>query len=241
MVRKVVVALLLALFAFAGGIPKSYYQIKDVHLQKERFFEILKPLVEEENRKILLERAFVVAFFAQYRQNRNVNKILLQRLKKIAKKYKIKKIFDETVYLKKIDAVPVSLVLAQAALESGWGKSRFAKEANNLFGEWTYGKRGLVPKHRKPGQKHKIKIFDSISDSIASYMLNLNRHPAYKEFRQLRFLARLQKRPFTGMEAAMTMEHYSGIGKQYNYLVQSIIKRHKLHKLEKEYYFTAAL
>ena len=241
MVRKIVLTLLLTIFAVGGGIPKSYYQIKDAHLQKQRFFEILKPLVVDENKKILLERAFVIAFFAQYRQNRNVNDILLQKLKKLAKKYRIKDLFDEKAYLKKIDTIPVSLVLAQAALESGWGKSRFAKEANNLFGEWTYGKRGLVPKHRDPGQKHKIKIFDSIRDSIASYMLNLNRNPAYKAFRQLRFVARMQKRAFTGMEAAMTMDHYSGIGKQYNHLVQSIIKRHKLHKLEKEYYFTAAL
>ena len=228
--RIIVIVTLLALFAGAADrLPGWYYAIKDIKAQKEKFFEILKPLVEKENQKIAQERAFVKRFFEEYANNPLVDDALLEKLALLAKKYRIKNLYSKKEYLKKIDTVPTSLVLAQAALESGWGKSRFAKEANNLFGEWTYGKKGLVPKNRAPGKKHKIKIFDTIEDSIASYMLNLNRHGAYREFREARYLAKRANRKFDGLQAAMTMQRYSQLGKRYNYLVSSIIRKNKLH------------
>ncbi|MRI59310.1 MAG: mannosyl-glycoprotein endo-beta-N-acetylglucosamidase [Epsilonproteobacteria bacterium] len=221
---------MMALFVGAAEkIPGWYYAIKNIKLQKEKFFEILKPLVEQENKKILQEREFVERFFKAYEQNPLVEEALLEKLALLAKKYRIKHLYDKEAYLKKIDTIPTALVLAQAALESGWGKSRFAREANNLFGEWTYGKRGLVPKHRAPGKKHKIKIFDTLSDSIASYMLNLNRHRAYREFRAARAQAKRAGRRFGALEAAMTMHRYSQLGKRYNYLVSSIIRKNGLH------------
>ncbi|BCD59377.1 MULTISPECIES: glucosaminidase domain-containing protein [unclassified Nitratiruptor] len=232
MVRRVFVVLaFLATFAIAG-LPQWYYSIKNTKIQKEEFFRILKPLVEKENQKVLMERAFIIAYFRYKKSHKEISVPLQEKFEAIVKKYRIKNRENMEEFLQKIDAIPVSLVLAQAALESGWGKSRFAKEANNLFGEWTYGKRGLVPKNRKPGQKHKIRIFNSIQDSIASYMLNLNRHAAYKEFRMARYLARKAGKQFSGLQAAMTMEHYSGIGERYNYLVRSIIKKHALHRME---------
>ncbi len=212
------------------SFPKWYYEIKDISEQKSRFFEILRPLVKEANENILKERKFVISFFEDYYKEGVADAEKLKKLVKLAKKYRISSIFDKNAYLKKIDTIPESLVLAQAALESGWGKSRFAKEANNLFGEWTFGKRGLIPKNREEGKKHKIRIFDSINDSIASYMLNLNRHLAYKEFRQARFLARKKGERFSGLKAAMTMQRYSQIGHRYNSLVTSIIKKNDLHK-----------
>lgn len=224
--------LLSALFLMGADmkkIPTWYYQIKDLNLQKKKFFDILRPLVKEENRKILRQRAFVEEFFKEYRENPIMNDEKLEKLAYIAKKYRIKKFYDKEEYLKKIDTIPLSLVLAQAALESGWGKSRFAKEANNLFGEWTWGKKGLVPKHRESGKKHKIKIFNSLNQSIASYMLNLNRHPAYREFRIARAMAKKAQRKFGGIEAAMTMKRYSQIGNRYTKLVASIIKKNRLH------------
>ncbi len=216
----------------ADRLPNWYYAIKDVKLQKEKFFDILRPLVIKENQKILQERDFVKRFFEEYRKNPLVDDKLLQRLALLAKKYRIKKLYNEEEYLRKIDTIPVSLVLAQAALESGWGKSRFAKEANNLFGEWTFGKHGLVPKKRAPGKKHKIRIFHTIEDAIASYMLNLNRHRAYREFRTVRYLAKRLGKRFDGLQAAMTMQRYSELGRRYNHLVSSIIKKNRLHKFE---------
>ncbi|WP_234697135.1 glucosaminidase domain-containing protein [Nitrosophilus alvini] len=214
------------------SIPEWYYNIKNINTQKEKFFEILTPLVKKENQKILEERRFIKNFFNEMFKYPKLPENKLKRLVKIAKKYRIKNIYNKDEYLKKIDIIPQSLVLAQAALESGWGKSRFAKEANNLFGEWTFGKRGLIPQEREEGKKHKIKVFGSISASIASYMLNLNRHAAYREFRQARYIARKEGRKFTGLQAAMTMQRYSQIGKKYNRLVVSIIKKNRLHHLE---------
>ncbi len=233
MKRVLVVLSLLWLFVYGGeSIPHWYYEIGDVKLQKMKFFEILKPLVEKENEKIEKERAFVEDFFKKYRDNPLMDDKSLERLAKIAQKYRIKDFYNEEEYLKKIDTIPVSLVLAQAALESGWGKSRFAKEANNLFGEWTFGKDGIVPKKRAPGKRHKIKKFKSIEDSIASYMLNLNRHQAYKEFRLARYLIKRNGGHFSGLQAAMTMQRYSQLGKRYNHLLASIIKRNRLHRVE---------
>jgi len=227
-----ILTLLALLLQGADKIPAWYYSIHDTKVQKEAFFKILHPLVEKENQKILQERDFVKNFFAKFTKNPLASEEDLAKLAKIAKKYRIKKLFDKEEYLKKIDTIPVSLVLAQAALESGWGKSRFARVANNLFGEWTYGKNGIVPKNRAPGKRHKIRVFRSIEESIASYMLNLNRHPAYREFRLARFLAKKAGRKFDGLQAAMTMQRYSQLGKRYNHLVSSIIRKNRLHKFE---------
>jgi len=212
------------------GLPKWYYELKNITLQKEAFFALLKPLVEKENQKILKERAFVKSFFEKLKTTPIPNQKDISYLAYLARKYRIKDFYNQEAYLKRIDTIPTALVLAQAALESGWGKSRFAKEANNFFGEWTFSKNGLIPKNRPEGKHHRIRIFKNIEDSIASYMLNLNRHRAYKAFRLARFEAKRAKKSFDGLEAAMTMQHYSELGRRYNLLVASIIKRHKLYR-----------
>lgn len=209
------------------SIPNWYYKINSISKQKEKFFEILRPLVKKENLKIKKERAFIKEFFNSYYKSPILDKDRLKRVIFLAKKYHIKNIFNKKEYLKKIDTIPQSLVLAQAALESGWGKSRFAKEANNLFGEWTFGKRGIIPKNRDENKTHKIRVFDSISDSIASYMLNLNRHPAYKKFRTMRFIAKRKGKPFDALKAAQTMERYSQLGEKYNNILTSVIKKNR--------------
>ncbi len=234
---KKILAVILFFIAFLHAadytkIPSWYYQIKDVREQKQAFFNILRPLVEKENQKILQERKFVKKFFETLKSNPIADNNRLAKLAALAKRYRIKDIYNEKEYLRKIDTIPVSLVLAQAALESGWGKSRFARIANNIFGEWTWGKRGIVPKRRAPGKTHKIKIFNSLRDSIASYMLNLNRHRAYREFRLARAMARAKGRELSGLEAAMTMQRYSEIGRRYTRLVSSIIRKNRLHRID---------
>ncbi len=233
MKRVVAILSLLVMLVYGGEkIPSWYYSIHDAVLQKEAFFRILHPLVEKENQKILQERAFVKKFFKNFEQNPLIDGRDLAKLAQIAKKYRIKSLYNKDEYFEKIDTIPVSLVLAQAALESGWGKSRFAKIANNLFGEWTYGKNGIVPKNRAPGKHHRIRVFHTIEESVASYMLNLNRHPAYREFRLARVLAKKAGRKFDGLQAAMTMQRYSQLGRRYNHLVSSIIRKNRLHKFE---------
>ncbi|WP_456403756.1 glucosaminidase domain-containing protein [Hydrogenimonas sp.] len=214
------------------SFPADYYTIKDTKAQKERFVEILYPLILKEEEKIRQERAFVEAFFSHFTEDGIANAEAVSRLAKIAKKYRIKSLYDKAEYLKRIDTIPVSLVLAQAAIESNWGKSRFAREANNLFGEWTWGKRGIVPKNRPEGKRYKIRIFDTLEASIASYMRNLNRHWAYAEFRDARLAAREGGLPFTGFMAAVYLKRYSQMGEKYTHMVKRTIRKHRWNLLD---------
>jgi Bax protein len=214
------------LFADAlKSFPKEYYTIKDQQKQKEAFVEILYPLILKAEEKIVEERRFAQAFFDKLERGEIVTPAEQEKLQALAKKYRIKKLYDKEAYLKRIDTIPVSLVLAQASIESNWGKSRFAKEANNLFGEWTWGKKGIVPKNREPGKKHKIRIFDSLEASVASYMKNLNRHWAYEEFREARYLARRSGQPFDGFIAANYLTRYSELREKYNEMVKEAIAK----------------
>ncbi len=214
------------------SFPADYYKIRDVKAQKEMFVKILYPLILKEEEKIRSERAFVEAFFSHFTEDGIKNPEAVARLAKIAKKYRIKSLYDREEYLKRIDTIPVSLVLAQAAIESNWGKSRFAREANNLFGEWTWGKRGIVPKNRPEGERYKIRIFSSLEASIASYMRNLNRHWAYVEFRDARLAAKRNGIPFTGFAAAVHLKRYSQMGVKYTRMVKNTIKKHQWNLLD---------
>ncbi len=205
------------------SFPKSYYQIKDPQKQKQKFVEILYPIIIHEENRIRKERAFVKKFFAKLERGEIVTPAEQARLGALARTYRIKDLYDKEAYLKRIDTIPVSLVLAQASIESNWGRSRFARIANNLFGEWTWGKRGIIPKHRDPGKKHKIRIFDSLEESVASYMRNLNRHWAYQEFREARYAARKAGKPFDGFVAAAYLLHYSELREKYTRMVQKRI------------------
>ncbi len=119
--------------------------------------------------------------------------------------------------------------MSQAATESGWGKSRFFKKANNIFGHWTYNEKiGMVPLKREAGKKHFIRKFPNLQASIAAYMLNLNRTGAYKEFRTKRKEMRMAKKLIDGMQLSSTMTKYSGIGHDYLKILKSIIRKNNL-------------
>lgn len=174
------------------GFPESYYAIKDVKEQHETFGKILRPYIQKTNQNILEERAFVESFFddALVKSLRGVDTIKLKRLVKIKRKYRVKNLYDKASYLERIDIIPISLALAQGATESGWGKSRFVRLANNIFGHWTWGEKGIIPLEREEGKTHKIRIFDTLQGSVDAYALNLNRHYAYKDFRDRRAKAK---------------------------------------------------
>ncbi len=236
--KRLLTGLLLAaatLFAAEPkSFPKEYYAIKDAQKQKEAFVKILYPIVVKEEKRIEEQRAFVKRFFEKLERGEIVTPAEQERLQKLAKTYRVKKLYDKEAYLKRIDTIPVSLVLAQASIESNWGRSRFARIANNLFGEWTWGKKGIVPKHRAPGKKHKIRIFDSLAESVASYMRNLNRHWAYAEFREARYLARKEGKPFTGFVAANYLTRYSELREKYNAMVKERIARNDFNLYDNE-------
>ena len=137
--------------------------------------------------------------------------------------------------MRKIDIIPASLALAQAANESAWGESRFAQEANNLFGIWTYDRaKGLKPKNRENGKTHLVRIFDDIGASVRYYMYNLNSHPAYRELRQIRQQLRASGRAINGYALAAGLEKYSSQGTTYIELIRDLIEQNEWALLDSE-------
>ena len=215
-----------------ASFPSYYYKIKNVKKQKEAFVNILLPLINKENENIINLREKIIKIFND--PNLLLNFQEMAFLKRVAKKYKIKNSFNKIEFLKKIDEIPPSLALAQAAIESAWGKSRFTREANNLFGHWDYSNRGLQPKSKYENIdiNYSIKIFPSIESSLSAYMLNLNRNPAYQDFRNLRYQYRMKKMKFTGIAAAATLQNYSQLGAEYSNRLIRLIKYNHWEKLD---------
>ena len=160
--------------------------------KKIEFIETLLPLINYQNQQILIERKSLIKIEEYLKANKTLKKTDIFYLKKLANKYKIKskhkhKIDLVNELLQSVDIIPNSIVLAQAANESGWGTSRFAKEFNALFGQYTYDENnGVVPNNRDEGKKHLIRYFPSIDKSVESYFHNINSHYAYDEFRKIR-------------------------------------------------------
>ena len=217
--------LLSSLEAFEPGFTAEYYKIKDSKLKKQTFVDTLLPKIHKAQKQIISDRLFIQNFFKKYLFTYSLKgRLDLGRLIKISKKYRIKQMYNEGEYLLKVDTIPISLVLAQSAVESAWGESRFAREGNNLFGEWTWGKKGMIPAGRDENAKHKLRIFDTLDASIARYMLNLNRHRSYAGFRLLRAQYRLEGKFFTGLVASTQMTNYSQMREVYNELIANVIK-----------------
>ncbi|MEO1924135.1 MAG: glucosaminidase domain-containing protein [Nautiliaceae bacterium] len=228
---KKFIGFLLALNLY-GAFPSWYYNIKETSKQKKAFVEIMLPLIQEENKKIKFLREKIIKIFNDPYFLLDPKKV--EFLAKTAKIYKIKNITDKEAFLKKIDTIPPSLALAQAAIESGWGKSRFVKEANNIFGHWEYSNKGLKPKSSYDHIiiDYSLKIFPSLEDSIAAYMRNLNRNPAYKKFRELRYKTKKEGKKFKGLKAAETLHNYSQKKEEYTKLLKTIIKSNNWEKYD---------
>ena len=233
-VALVMMGLKSMLFATTGFSP-AYYQIEDSAQQKEAFIRELKIFVDKGNADIQKDRMFITNFFAKAMPDafRGLNYQHVGYLIALRNKYGVENLFDKEEFFKRIDVVPVSLALAQGALESGWGKSRFAREANNLFGHWTYSGVGLMPQNRVAGKTHMIRVFSSLQKSVNAYMLNLNSHEAYESFREKRLKAHMDGKNYTGMEAAKTMVNYSELKMEYIKMIREMIEQNNLQIYDK--------
>ena len=127
-----------------------------------------------------------------------------------------------------MDIIPVSIALAQAANESGWGTSRFALEGNALFGQWTWSKSGISPKNKDPNASHKVLQFQILKASVRAYKNNLNTHNAYKEFREERAKLRESGDRINGLLLTKYLKNYAGIGERYVEILDSIISKNSL-------------
>ena len=176
-------------------LPKNSLPLdwqKSFSLKKVEFIETLLPLIAYQNQQILVERERLFKIQNYLLDNKTLNQNDLEYLSAIADKYLIEtnnkhKIDIVDKLLLSVNTIPTSIVLAQAATESGWGTSRFAKEYNALFGQYTYNeKKGVIPFEREIGKKHLIRHFSSLDKSVESYFKNINTHYAYEKFRSIR-------------------------------------------------------
>lgn len=132
-----------------------------------------------------------------------------------------------------LTGVPASVSLAQAALESGWGTSRLAREGNALFGERTWTEAGLEPLRPLPGARHRARSFDGLLDAVRAYALNLNSHPAYDGFRRARAAARSAGGPPDGAALARHLTRYSELGAAYTGALRRLIRANRLDRLDR--------
>lgn len=211
----------------------DFAAIEDTAAMKQAFYDYLKPLVEAENTRVLEQRAELEEIRAIYDRRDEPGWMQGRALKRLAKEYEVEwdpadsMAVADALWLR-IDVIPEALVLAQAAKESGWGRSRFAVEAYNLFGQWCYEPGcGLVPGRRAAGATHEVAAFDSVSQSVRRYMNNLNTHERYESLRSLRSQQRQNEQPITGAALAAGLLGYSERGQPYVDEVLAMMRRNK--------------
>ena len=234
----VVVGMLAAVFGAGiradGGSLPPFHEMQHVAVKKQRFFDYLEPVVRTENDLIRRQRGRLLEIARAREAGEPMSWMQLRYLHALAREYRVHSrnlpgaaLIDEL--RERVDVIPTSLVLVQAAKESGWGSSRFARRANNLFGQWCFETGcGLVPRERPAGMTHEVRSFDSVRDSVASYMLNLNTHPSYRGMRLLRSKLREQARPLSGVRLAEGLTRYSAHGAHYVREVQGMIRQNGL-------------
>jgi Bax protein len=209
-------------------LPKDLNTLVDTKTKRELFIKIVLPLILHENEKIIDDKKRLFKILGK-NFNSPGEKVWLNRR---FKEYKIKD--KDLAELKmRMDVIPVSIALAQAANESGWGTSRFALEGNALFGQWTWSKKGISPKNKDPDQSHKILQFQILKASVRAYKNNLNTHNAYKEFREVRAKLRQSGTNITGLALIKYLKNYAAIGVKYTEIIKGIIEHNSLTDFDK--------
>lgn len=218
---------------FLASLPGDLSAVREVRLKKALFLQSMLPLVLQVNEEIAKDRARLLVIQAKKREGKRLSATDRLWLVSAAARYKVKT-KDTASLLARMDEVPVSLALAQAASESGWGTSRFVREGNALFGEWTFSDKdhGLVPEGREEGKTHKVRAFSSLLDSVRAYVGNLNTHRAYRSFRSLRAKLRRSEAPLDGALLAGTLLSYSERGEAYVDDLRAIISANNLDRLD---------
>ena len=204
-------------------LPQEIKTIENSKKRKELFIQIVLPLIIEENNNIKLDRRYM---FNIINKNNNTNSER-QWLDKKYKQYGVKSKDLSTLKIR-MDEIPISLAIAQAAKETGWGTSRFAQGGNALFGQWTWTGEGLKPKDAKEGEDHKVMKFNILQASVRAYQRNLNTHPTYKDFRKARAELRDSKKPLDSIKLSKYLNKYAETGNQYVEVLQKIILQNKL-------------
>jgi Bax protein len=217
---------------FLARLPNDMADVRQATKRKAIFFRSVLPLVLQINEEILADRARLWNLHVQSQKGQKRTAVDRLWLIVLAERYKVKR-GDIAALLQRVDIVPPSLALAQAAEESGWGTSRFSRQGNAIFGEWTFkGADGLIPAAREAGKFHRVKVFKSLLHSVRAYARNLNSHRAYREYRKMRQAMRRDGQPVGGRKLVDTLKRYSERGEKYIQTLRSIMVVNKLYRLD---------
>ena len=204
-------------------LPSEIKSIENTRKKKELFIEIVLPLILDENKKIKLERKTLFSIL-----NKNSNSEAEKNwLKSKFKQYGVVNRDLPTLKIR-MDEIPVSLAIAQAAKETGWGTSRFAQEGNALFGQWTYTGEGIKPAKSDKNENHKVMKFKILKASVRAYQRNLNTHKSYREFRKVRAIQRDVLGDLNSLELVNYLDKYAETGNEYIKILKKIIEQNKL-------------
>ena len=207
--------------------PRDLDALQSTKLKKETFIKIVLPLIVAENERILADREKLLTVS----KKKFTTDLEKQWLRQKLLEYKVKK-GDLNELVARMDIIPTSIALAQAAKESGWGTSRFALEGNAIFGQWTWSGQGIAPLDRESNKNHKILKFPILRASVKAYQNNLNTHKSYSKFRQKRLGLRDKNKKIKGLELTETLNNYAQTGSEYTKILNQIIRQNRLMDFE---------
>ena len=205
------------------SLPLEIKKIENTKKRKNLFIQIILPLVIKENQKIRLDRKKLFSILNKSKNTKKEKNWLNSKFKQYGVVNK-----DLSTLKIRMDEVPISMTIAQAAKETGWGTSRFAQEGNALFGQWTWSGEGIKPSDADDNSTHKVMKFKVLQASVRAYQRNLNTHPSYSAFRSVRAEMRDEKKFLDSMILSEYLDKYAETGKEYVKILQQIIKQNNL-------------
>lgn len=251
--RPIMWAILVMLSLSAGADEAAesedlpdFSSMTDVNERKEQFFHFLNPLIQINNERIATERAWLLQMQARAHVDIPFTDWQYNLLKELGDYYRVEEEPGSALYfseiLLRVDTLPASMVLAQAANESAWGTSRFALEGNNFFGQWCFVEGcGLVPNSRPEGERYEVRLFDSVAESVEGYFRNINTHFQYADMRVMRAELRLLGEPLSSEDLMWAMDGYSIRGVEYIREVLQMIRFNELQRFDVPAFYASSL
>ena len=204
-------------------LPNEMKSIESSGKRKSLFIKIILPLVLEENNRIIIDRKKLFSILNKNKNSKDEIKWLNQKFKQYGVLNK-----DLATLKVRMDIIPVSLAIAQAAKETGWGTSRFAIEGNALFGQWTWSGEGIKPAGADNDATYKVMKFNVLKASVRAYQRNLNTHSSYKKFRSVRAQLRDDNKKLDSIKLAEYLDNYAQTGTEYTKVLKQIIQQNQL-------------
>jgi len=204
-------------------LPNEMKSIENSGKRKNLFIKIILPLVLEENNRIIIDRKKLFTILNKNKNSKDEIKWLNQKFKQYGVVNK-----DLATLKVRMDIIPVSLAIAQAAKETGWGTSRFAIEGNALFGQWTWSGEGIKPAGADTNATYKVMKFNVLKASVRAYQRNLNTHSSYKKFRFIRAQLRDDNKKLDSLKLAEYLDNYAQTGTEYTKVLKQIIQQNQL-------------